>query len=112
MIKLPVTLVQWISDNGSAYTAEQTRLFAPQIGFQPVTAPVRSPQSNGMAESFVKTIKRNYLMYIPRPDRVTALCNLAIVFEHYNGLHPHSALNYRPPREFRPLGSCINLTGS
>jgi putative transposase len=50
--------VQWLSDNGSAYTAEQTRLFARQIGLQPVTTPVRSPQSNGMAESFVKTIKR------------------------------------------------------
>lgn len=35
--QLPATLVQWLSDNGSAYTAEQTRLFARQIGLQPVT---------------------------------------------------------------------------
>jgi len=39
--QLPATPVQWLSDNGSAYTAEQTRLFARQIGLQPVTTPVR-----------------------------------------------------------------------
>ncbi|MCD5997568.1 IS3 family transposase [Pseudomonas sp. CDFA 602] len=101
--QLPTTPVQWLSDNGSAYTAEQTRLFARQIGLQPVTTPVRSPQSNGMAESFVKTIKRDYVAHMPKPDRETALRNLAIAFEHYNEQHPHSALKYRSPREFRRL---------
>ena len=103
--QLPAMPVQWLSDNGSAYTAEQTRLFARQIGLQPVTTPVRSPQSNGMAESFVKTIKRDYVAHMPKPDRETALCNLAIAFEHYNEQHPHSALNYRSPREFRRLAA-------
>jgi putative transposase len=102
---LPATPVQWLSDNGSAYTAEQTRLFVRQIGFQPVTTPVRSPQSNGMAESFVKTIKRDYVAHMPKPERETALRNLAIAFEHYNEQHPHSALNYRSPREFRRLAA-------
>ncbi|WPN59442.1 IS3 family transposase [Pseudomonas sp. P9_31] len=103
--QLPTTPVQWLSDNGSAYTAEQTRLFARQIGLQPVPPPVRSPQSNGMAESFVKTIKRDYVAHMPKPDRETALRNLAIAFEHYNEQHPHSALNYRSPREFRRLAA-------
>ncbi len=103
--QLPATPVQWLSDNGSAYTAEQTRLFARQIGLQPVTTPARSPQSNGMAESFVKTIKRDYVAHMPKPDRETALRNLAIAFEHYNEQHPHSALNYRSPREFRRLAA-------
>ncbi len=35
--QLPNTLVQWLSDNGSTYIAEQTRLFTRQIGLQPVT---------------------------------------------------------------------------
>ncbi|WP_222840269.1 IS3 family transposase [Pseudomonas arsenicoxydans] len=103
--QLPSTPVQWLSDNGSAYTADQTRLFARQIGLQPVTTPVRSPQSNGMAESFVKTIKRDYVAHMPKPDRETALRNLAIAFEHYNEQHPHSALNYRSPREFKRLAA-------
>ncbi len=103
--QLPTTPVQWLSDNGSAYTAEQTRAFARQIGLQPVTTPVRSPQSNGMAESFVKTLKRDYVAHMPKPDRETALRNLAIAFEHYNEQHPHSALKYRSPREFRRLAA-------
>ncbi|WP_218171439.1 IS3 family transposase [Pseudomonas gingeri] len=103
--QLPNTPVQWLSDNGSAYIAEQTRLFARQIGLQPVTTPVRSPQSNGMAESFVKTIKRDYVAHMPKPDRETALRNLTIAFEHYNEQHPHSALKYRSPREFRRLAA-------
>jgi len=103
--QLPTTPVQWLSDNGSAYIAEQTRQFARQIGLQPVTTPVRSPQSNGMAESFVKTIKRDYVAHMPKPDRETALRNLTIAFEHYNEEHPHSALNNRSPREFRRLAA-------
>lgn len=102
---LPITPIQWLSDNGSAYTADQTRAFARQIGLLPLTTPVCSPQSNGMAESFVKTMKRDYIAHMPRPDRQTALRNLAIAFEHYNEEHPHSALKYRSPREFRRLSA-------
>ncbi|HIH0034250.1 TPA: IS3 family transposase [Staphylococcus aureus] len=101
----PATPVQWLSDNGSAYIAEQTRQFARQIGLHPVTTPVRSPQSNGMAESFVKTLKRDYVAHMPKPDRETALRNLTIAIEHYNEEHPHSALKYRSPREFRRLAA-------
>ncbi|WP_256579412.1 integrase core domain-containing protein, partial [Pseudomonas sp. QS1027] len=67
------------------------------------TTPVHSPQSNGMAKSFVKTIKRDYVAHMPRPTRETALRNLAIAFEHYNEQQPRSALKYRSPREFRRL---------
>ncbi len=49
----------WLSDNGSGYIAEQTRRFARDIGFEPRTTPVERPQSNGMAEAFVRTMKRD-----------------------------------------------------
>lgn len=76
----PASPVQWLSDNGSAYTAEQTRAFTRQISLLPLTTPACSPQSNGMAESFVKTMKRDYIHHMSKPDRVTALRNLAIAF--------------------------------
>lgn len=56
-----------------------------------------------MAESFLKTMKRYYIRHMPKPHRATALHKLAIAFQHYNDEHPHSSLNYRPPREFRCL---------
>ncbi|VVG73168.1 transposase [Pandoraea apista] len=93
--------IEWLTDNGSGYTADKTRSFAASIGLKPLTTPVCSPQSNGMAESFVKTMKRDYVAFMPKPDAATAARNLAIAFEHYNEKHPHSALKYRSPREFR-----------
>ncbi|MGF6261868.1 putative transposase [Paraburkholderia youngii] len=100
VLKAP-TEIEWLTDNGSGYTAEKTRDFASGIGLKPLTTPVCSPQSNGMAESFVKTMKRDYVAFMPKPDAATAARNLAIAFEHYNEQHPHSALKYRSPREFR-----------
>lgn len=47
--QLHASPVQWLSVNGSAYTAEQTRAFARQTGLLPLTTPVCSSQSNGMA---------------------------------------------------------------
>jgi putative transposase len=35
--QLPATPVQWLSNYGSTYTAEQSRLFARQSDLQPVT---------------------------------------------------------------------------
>lgn len=95
--------IEWLTDNGSGYIAEKTRSFATEIGLHPLTTPVCSPQSNGMAESFVKTMKRDYVAFMPKPDANTAAHNLALAFEHYNESHPHSALKYRSPREFRRL---------
>src|SRR5687767_924861 len=98
---LPDQPIEWLSDNGSAYIALQTRTFAQELGLVPLNTPVSSPQSNGMAESFVKTIKRDYVAMMPKPNATTAIRNLAVAFEHYNEHHPHSALRYRSPREFR-----------
>jgi putative transposase len=98
--KLPAP-IEWLSDNGSSYTAADTRAMAKLIGLVPRTTPVQSPQSNGMAEAFVKTFKRDYAHVHPRPDAATVLQRLDDWFEHYNMVHPHKALGYRSPREFR-----------
>jgi len=92
--------IEWLSDNGSPYIAADTRGFAADIGLVPRTTPVRSPQSNGMAEAFVKTFKRDYANVNPKPDAATVMAQLGRWFEHYNEIHPHKALGYRSPREF------------
>ncbi|WP_410404784.1 IS3-like element IS2 family transposase [Escherichia coli] len=97
---LPSSPVEWLTDNGSCYRANETRQFARILGLEPKNTAVRSPESNGIAESFVKTIKRDYISIMPKPDGLTAAKNLAEAFEHYNEWHPHSALGYRSPREY------------
>ena len=68
------------------------RSFAKELGLKPVTTPVTSPQSNGMAESFVKTLKRDYAKLANRPDSKTVMAQLKDWFDDYNSYHPHSAL--------------------
>ncbi|EPS0190519.1 IS3-like element IS2 family transposase, partial [Escherichia coli] len=87
---LPSSPVEWLTDNGSCYRANETRQFARMLGLEPKNTAVRSPESNGIAESFVKTIKRDYISIMPKPDGLTAAKNLAEAFEHYNEWHPHS----------------------
>ena len=56
----PTPPIEWLTDNGSPYIARDTRSFAREIGLDPLTTAIESPQSNGMAEAFVKTFKRDY----------------------------------------------------
>ena len=49
--------LEFLTDNGGAYIAEDTRRIARSLGLKSVNTPVRSPQSNGMAESFVNTFR-------------------------------------------------------
>ena len=92
--------IQWLSDNGSCYRANETIDFAISVGLVPCFTPVRSPQSNGMAEAFVKTFKRDYVYVHDRPDAQTVLSQLSAWFEDYNEIHPHKELKMRSPREF------------
>jgi transposase InsO family protein len=92
--------VEWLSDNGSAYTAHETLRLAHSLGLVPCFTPVRSPESNGMAEAFVKTFKRDYVYVHDRPDAATVLSQLDSWFDDYNDSHPHKGLKMKSPREF------------
>lgn len=92
--------IEWLTDNGSPYTAKETRDFAAALNLVACFTPVQSPESNGISESFVKTFKRDYARVNPLPDALTALGKIAGWFEDYNENHPHSGLKMRSPREF------------
>jgi len=93
--------LEFLSDNGGAYIAADTRSVARQLGLKPINTPVCRPQSNGMAESFVNTFKRDYVSRMDLSDARTVMAQLPAAFEHFNEVHPHSALKMRSPREFR-----------
>jgi len=77
--------VQWLADNGSAFTARDTLDIAAALHLVPCFTPVRSPESNGVSEAFVKTLKRDYARIQPRPDALTVLQQLPTWIEDYNG---------------------------
>lgn len=99
----PEHALEFLTDNGGAYIADDTRRIARSLGLRPINTPVCSPQSNGMAESFVNTFRRDYLSRMDLSDAPTVLAQLPAAFEHFNEVHPHSSLKMKSPREFRQL---------
>ncbi|MGR3440064.1 MAG: IS3 family transposase [Paracoccus sp. (in: a-proteobacteria)] len=94
------SVIEMLTDNGSPYIAKDTQIFARQLGLKPCFTPVQSPQSNGISEAFVKTLKRDYVQVTPLPDAQTVLGLIGGWIEDYNDNHPHSGLKMRSPREF------------
>jgi transposase InsO family protein len=79
--------VQWWSDNGSIFAAHRTIEIALALNLAPCFTPVESPESNGMAEAFVKTFKRDYVRISPIPNASVALALIDGWMEDYNTVH-------------------------
>ena len=93
--------IEWLTDRGSVYRAYKTLNTAKQFNLSPRFTAAHSPESNGMAESFVKTFKRDYVYQNDCYSADWVLEQLPKWFEDYNENHPHSALEMRSPREYR-----------
>lgn len=97
--RLPQT-IQWLSDNGPCYVARETVEFARNLGFDVRTTPAYSPESNGMAEAFVKTFKRDYVAFSDPFDAHSLMKQLPDWFNDYNENAPHKGLKMMTPRQF------------
>ena len=98
--------IQFVTDRGSVYRAVETVRFGRYMGLRSCFTAPRSPQSNGMAEAFVKTIKRDYV-YVS--DCFSAEETMGLlegwIFD-YNNEASHSGLGMKSPVEYR---KSINL---
>jgi transposase InsO family protein len=93
--------VQWLSDNEGIYTSLETVIAAVKLNLTPITTPVASPESNGMSEAFVNTLRRDYLDGTDRSSAARVLEQVPGWIGDYNEHAPHSALGYRSPLEYR-----------
>lgn len=57
-----------------------------------------SPESNGMAEDFAKTFKRDYVSDLSSAER--AIEQLLLWFDDYNNNAPHKRLKMLSPKEY------------
>lgn len=99
----PVAPIQWLTDNGSVYTALTTVLEADRLGLVPITTPAASPESNGMAEAFVNTMRRDYVDGAELSSAARVLEQLSTWIDDYNQVAPHSALGYQAPAAYRRM---------
>lgn len=97
----PPEPIQWLSDNEGIYTALETIIAAERLGLTPITTPVASPESNGMAEAFVHTLRRDYLDGTERTNAERILEQTPAWIADYNHNAPHSSLGMRSPLEYR-----------
>ena len=90
--------VEWLSDNGSPYTAKETRDFATPAQSGLLLHACRQSRIQRPGGSLRANLKRDYARLVPLPDAGTVLGQLGGWFNDY--IHPHSGLGMRSPREF------------
>ncbi len=85
----------------TAYTALDTICAAERLHLGPITTPVASPESNGMSEAFVNTVKRNHVSGADRGSATAILDAIPAWIADYNAVAPHSVLGFRAPQQYR-----------
>jgi len=107
----PEIPVEWLSDNEGIYTALETVIEAERHHLKPITTPVASPESNGMAEAFVNTFKRDYVAGGDLSSAARVIEQIPGWVKDYNTFAPHSSLGMRTPAEFRREQQTLADTG-
>ena len=92
--------IEFLSDNGPEYTSHRFRPVVQALGLVPCHTPRRSPESNGLAEAFFGSFKRDYVYQACLETLQEVGRQLPGWIMHYNHEAPHSALGMRAPAEF------------
>lgn len=102
--------IQWLSDNGGIYTALDTLITAERLHLVPITTPASSPESNGMSEAFVNTMRRDYIAGADLSTAARVLEQIPAWIADYNAVAPHSALGYLSPQDYRSAKLLAGVT--
>ncbi len=85
------------SDNGPEFTAREIRRWLAMIGVKTLFIECGSPWENGYIESFNGKLRDELL----NREILTTLTEAKVLIaqwrREYNGVRPHSSLDYRPP---------------
>jgi putative transposase len=92
--------IEFLSDRGSIYRAYNVQSFARQLNLKSCFTAAYSPESNGMSESLVNTIKRDYVYVNDCVDAPTVIKMIPYWIIDYNEVAPHSSLKMMTPQEF------------
>ena len=93
--------LEFLHDNGPEYIATALKQYVEDdLKMIDCCTPYQSPQSNGMAEAFINTLKRDYVYQNVLEDFESVKKMISEWIEDYNSVAPHSALNMMSPRQF------------
>jgi len=94
--ELVITLV---TDNGPAMTSRQTARYLEMSPYFQVRGRSHHPQTTGMVERLIRTIKEEEIYLHDYRDPADAQAHLDLFRQDYNRVRPHQALKYRVPYE-------------
>lgn len=103
--------IEFLSDNGPEYTSHRFRPVVQALGLIPCHTTIRSPESNGLAEAFFGSLKRDYVYQACLETLETVAQQIPAWITHYNQEAPHSALAMRAPAEAYAAWVAINGLG-
>jgi transposase InsO family protein len=92
--------IEFLSDNGPEYACRKLRIVLQDFGMVICRTPRRSPESNGLAEAFFGSFKRDYVYQKELPSLEAVARQIPEWIKDYNEAAPHSALGMKPPAEF------------
>lgn len=92
--------LECLSDNGPEYASQRFRACVEALGLVACRTPCRSPQSNGLAEAFFGSFKRDYVWQAVLETREDIMRSLPGWIRDYNEVAPHSALGMAAPAQF------------
>jgi transposase InsO family protein len=90
-----------IRDRDSKFTTSFDEVFRAQ-GIEVVRTPFRTPQANGVAERFVRTVRAECLDWLLMLNQEHVKSTLSAFVHHYNTHRPHRGLDLRPPQPALP----------
>jgi putative transposase len=88
------------SDNGSEFVCAALANWLPAQGTEPIQVAPGSPWENGCSESFNSRFRDEFLEREEFEDETEAREKGRWFRREYNTVRPHSALDYKTPREF------------
>lgn len=92
--------LEFLSDNGPEYTSHRFRPVVQALGLIPCHTPRRSPESNGLAEAFFGSLKRDYVYQACLDTLEETARQVPGWIADYNQQAPHSALGMCAPAQF------------
>lgn len=92
--------LEFLSDNGPEYACKHLRTVLKGFGMVPCRTPPRSPESNGLAEAFFGSFKRDYVYQGELENMEQVGRKLPGWILDYNEVAPHSALGMKSPAQF------------
>jgi putative transposase len=92
--------LEFLSDNGSEYREGVLMAFLNDAGFTICHTPVRSPESNGISESFFRGFKRDYVYQHECLSFEDIGQHIGPWIDDYNTKAPHGALKMQTPAAF------------